>query len=335
MDRECNELLSKRHRWDHFLFFLCWQNILTGRPIGSYGCTLKVIIEWEEDLAQPVTTCNIDLFQRHITLRFPLVRLNEQIIDLMSAHQRAGPLPNPAMIWRTHFLLNPPWHLPLRCRPHVEHRLPACGAAHLGPVHGPWLLRATWWQCWAAKCSSCVCVWKCVRARARVIATDSCREGGNSASDMVQNRVSVRVSFWWIRIRHHNVDHGTTFRRCLHATSHKIKPMHMHRRMRTVNQTQCCFMLVFHKLTVPLQAPFRPRAPTQTVENPPVSVPLLHFACGCLLVCQDFCVCVCFLTLLWWKKMTCFASYSSKRGHTDSTPTRRLQVKAKFEFSTA
>lgn len=55
-------------------------------------------MEGEEDLAQPVTTCNIDLFQRHITLRFPLVRLNEQIIDLMSAHQRLGPLPNPAMM---------------------------------------------------------------------------------------------------------------------------------------------------------------------------------------------------------------------------------------------
>lgn len=41
----------------------------------------------------------------------------------------------------------------------------------------------------------CVCVSVCVRARARVIGTDSRREGGNSASDMVQNRVSVRVFF--------------------------------------------------------------------------------------------------------------------------------------------
>lgn len=121
----------------------------------------------------------------------------------------------------------------------------------------------------------------------------------------------------------------------------------MRKRMRTVNQTQCCFMLVFHKLTVPLQAPFRPRAHTdthrQTVENPPVSAPLLHFACSTLLVCQDFCMCVsvCLLTLLRRKKKkkkkgkTCFASYLSKRGHTDSTPTRRLGVKAKFEFNTA
>lgn len=37
-------------------------------------------MDGENDLAQWVTTCNIDLFEQHITLRFPLVRLMNRLL---------------------------------------------------------------------------------------------------------------------------------------------------------------------------------------------------------------------------------------------------------------
>lgn len=40
-------------------------------------------------------TCNIDLFEQHITLRFFSCKVNEQIIDVMSTHQKPGPPPTP------------------------------------------------------------------------------------------------------------------------------------------------------------------------------------------------------------------------------------------------
>lgn len=190
-------------------------------------------------------------------------------------------------------LLNPQWHLPLQCRPRVEHRLPA----------GPWRLPATWWQCLAAKYSSCLCAR--VRDRRWFLPKrwEQCQWYGTK-----QSLCQDFFFFWWIRIQHHNVDNGTTFRRCLHATSHEIKPMHMHKWIRTVNQTQCCFMLVFHKLTVPLQAPFRPRAHTQTNCGKPSSISAITTLCvqppACLsgLLCVRMCMFVCVLTLVWRKK---------------------------------
>lgn len=185
--------------------------------------------------------------------------------------------------------------------------------------------------------------------RARVtMGTHSCRECGNSASDMVQRRACVSFSF---SVNQNTASQcrcsSTTFRRCSHATSHKIQPMHMRKRMRTVNQTQCCFMLVFHKLTVPLQAPFRPRAHTQTNCGKTLQYQCRYYtlcAAPCLFVRTFVCACVC-LRVCWLcsdekkeKKKKCktyFAFYLSKRGHTDSTPTRRLRVKAKFEFNMA
>lgn len=138
--------------------------------------------------------------------------------------------------------------------------------------------------------------------------THSCREGGNNASDMVQRRASVSFSF---SVNQNTASQcrcsSTTFRRCSHATSHKIKPMHMLKRMRTVNQTQCCFMLVFHKLTVPLQAPFRPRAHTQTNCGKTLQYQCRYYtlcAAPCLFVRTFICVCLfaCLLTLLRRKK---------------------------------
>lgn len=65
-------------------------NILACRRFSSYGLSRRE----GKDIAHSVRPCIIDLFEQHITLRFPLVRANEQSIDLMSAHQKPGPPPS-------------------------------------------------------------------------------------------------------------------------------------------------------------------------------------------------------------------------------------------------
>lgn len=136
-------------------------------------------MDGEKDLPRWVTTCGIDLFERHITLRFPLVRLMNRLLIwcplVKNWDLRQAPLwfDGCSAFWTHRDTLH------LQCRPLAVHRLQASGAVNLVPRWGSWLLITTWWQYWAA-----------IR-RACDRGTASYQEGGNAASDVAQNKVSV------------------------------------------------------------------------------------------------------------------------------------------------
>lgn len=97
---------------------------------GYHGCKKK------KDLAQWVTTCGIDLFEQHITLRFPLVRLMNRLLIWCLLIKNWDLCQALAMIWSLKVFLNSPWHPHLQCCPLVVHWLQASGAVNLVPQWG-------------------------------------------------------------------------------------------------------------------------------------------------------------------------------------------------------
>lgn len=136
------------------------------------------------------------------------------------------------------------------------------------PRWGSWLLITTWWQYWAA-----------IR-RACDRGTASYQEGGNAASDVAQNKVSVGGGLWWITVQHHNADNGTTLLCCLYVASHKIKAMHMHKKIHTAHQMTCCLMLVFHKLTVSPTVSLSPTHSHTRTHSPDKLRKTLRYQCS-------------------------------------------------------
>lgn len=126
----------------------------------------------------------------------------------MSAHQKPGPEPSSAMIWRLLVFLNPPWHLHLQCRTLVVHWLQASGALNLIPKWGH--------SCYFPLGGNV----ELVNGRSAT-RKDSYQEGGNTASDVAKKQSHCQ-GLWWITMQHHNADNSTTFLcRFSVVTSHK------------------------------------------------------------------------------------------------------------------
>lgn len=166
----------------------------------------------------------------------------------MSTHQKPGPEPNSAMIWHRLVFLNPLWHFHLQCCPLVVHRLQASGDLNLLPKwgHGYYFPLGGNVELLNGPCST---------------RKDSYQEGGNTASDVAKNRAPVRVygeSQCSITMQITALDFSVVYM----LFPIKIQSMHMQDQIHTVNQMKCCSMHIFHKLTVLLQALFRPHTHT-------------------------------------------------------------------------
>lgn len=139
-------------------------------------------------LAQWITTCNIDLFEQHITLRFPLLGLMNRLLISCPLIKSRDRRQQPAMAWRL-------------CHPFEPAMTPATAAQY--PLRLAerqhlelWDLMPRMWEDpgWCRPLGGAGALPKCERERVWVRdRTDSYQEGVNTAKDMAQSRASVRV----------------------------------------------------------------------------------------------------------------------------------------------
>lgn len=121
----------------------------------------KVIMEEKWDLAQWITACNIDLFERRITLGFPLVGLMNRILIWCPLIKSWDYRQQPAPSWRPR---HPFWTRRDTCDcgavPYAPRWTQTSGAQgpYASNMKGPCLAATTGWCCWATKlCCEPVC----------------------------------------------------------------------------------------------------------------------------------------------------------------------------------
>lgn len=231
-------------------------------------------MDGEKDLAQWVTTCNIDLFEQHITLRFPLVRLMNRLLiwcPLIKNWDHCQ-----ALLWFD--VCSSFW---------THHDTYICNAVPL----------------WCTDCKHLELLTSCQRGLSylpldgnvelltgtRATSTNSYQEGGNTASDMAQNRVSVRAygeSQCTITMQITALHSSVVYM----LLSIKSNPCIRTSRYTLWIKWNVALCLFFHKLTVCL--PPTHSHTDKLRENPLISPQVQHVACR---LCYD---CVFVSTLL-------------------------------------
>lgn len=194
----------------------------------------KVIMEEKWDLAQWITTCNIDLFEQHITLRFPLLGLTNRLLIWCPLIKSRDCRQQPATAWR---LLHPfepamtpataaPYPLRLTERKHLE----------------LWDLAPRMWE-GPGGCrplGGAVALPKCERERVWVWdATDSIKKVWTLP--MIWHKAETLSG----SVVNHNADKGTSMLSCLCVAFNNIMPLHMRKQIGTPNHHRIASSLFF------------------------------------------------------------------------------------------